>query len=174
MKLSRKISPYTCAILPLMKKAPLAEKAKEVFEGLLLEQKRKDGLIPLCLDYDEAGSIGIVMHLFFLTSSASSFAFPSFSFPSFCAFFSCSFCVVFCFFKSLISPVILSLIPFQGKRYRRQDEIGTPFCVTIDHDTLNDNTVTLRDRDSMKQKRIQINQIRKVIENEWEEAEKKG
>jgi len=41
-----------------------------------------------------------------------------------------------------------------GKRYRRQDEIGTPYCVTIDYDTLKDNTVTVRDRDSMKQVRI--------------------
>lgn len=43
-----------------------------------------------------------------------------------------------------------------GKRYRRQDEIGTPFCVTIDFDTLEDNTVTIRDRDTMKQERIEI------------------
>ncbi|MEI6266849.1 MAG: glycine--tRNA ligase [bacterium] len=43
-----------------------------------------------------------------------------------------------------------------GKRYRRQDEIGTPFCVTIDFDTLEDNTVTVRDRDSMEQRRIAV------------------
>ncbi|PLX15900.1 MAG: glycine--tRNA ligase [Candidatus Muiribacterium halophilum] len=41
-----------------------------------------------------------------------------------------------------------------GKRYRRQDEIGTPYCVTIDFDTLEDNTITIRDRDSMEQERI--------------------
>jgi glycyl-tRNA synthetase len=46
-----------------------------------------------------------------------------------------------------------------GRRYRRQDEIGTPFCVTVDFDTLQDNTVTLRERDSMKQIRIPINQL---------------
>lgn len=46
-----------------------------------------------------------------------------------------------------------------GKRYRRQDEIGTPFCVTIDFDTLNDNTVTIRDRDSMKQIRLAVNDL---------------
>ena len=46
-----------------------------------------------------------------------------------------------------------------GKRYRRQDEAGTPFGVTIDHDTLEDNTVTLRDRDTMKQERISTDQI---------------
>ena len=43
-----------------------------------------------------------------------------------------------------------------GRRYRRQDEIGTPFCVTIDFDTLEDDTVTLRDRDTMKQERISL------------------
>ena len=46
-----------------------------------------------------------------------------------------------------------------GKRYRRQDEIGTPFCVTIDFDTLEDNTVTLRDRDTMKQIRLNIDEL---------------
>lgn len=46
-----------------------------------------------------------------------------------------------------------------GKRYRRQDEIGTPFCVTIDFDTLEDNAVTIRDRDSMKQERIAISDL---------------
>jgi len=46
-----------------------------------------------------------------------------------------------------------------GKRYRRQDEIGTPFCVTIDFDTLEDNTVTVRDRDSMEQKRIAVDEL---------------
>jgi glycyl-tRNA synthetase len=43
-----------------------------------------------------------------------------------------------------------------GKRYRRQDEIGTPVCVTIDYQTLEDDTVTVRDRDSMKQERVSI------------------
>lgn len=46
-----------------------------------------------------------------------------------------------------------------GKRYRRQDEIGTPMCVTIDFDTLNDNTVTIRDRDTMEQIRLNINEL---------------
>ena len=43
-----------------------------------------------------------------------------------------------------------------GRRYRRQDEIGTPFCVTIDFDSIEDDTVTLRDRDSMSQERVAI------------------
>lgn len=50
-----------------------------------------------------------------------------------------------------------------GKRYRRQDEIGTPHCITIDFDTLEDNTVTIRDRDSGKQKRIRIEEIVSLV-----------
>lgn len=46
-----------------------------------------------------------------------------------------------------------------GRRYRRQDEIGTPYCITIDFDTLKDNTVTIRDRDTMKQERIKIEEL---------------
>ena len=43
-----------------------------------------------------------------------------------------------------------------GKRYRRQDEIGTPLCITVDFDTLEDNAVTVRDRDTMEQVRVPI------------------
>jgi len=50
-----------------------------------------------------------------------------------------------------------------GKRYRRQDEAGTPFGITVDHDTLADNTVTLRDRDTMEQERISIDKIIEVL-----------
>ena len=46
-----------------------------------------------------------------------------------------------------------------GRRYRRQDEIGTPYCVTVDYDTLNDNTVTLRFRDSMEQVRVPVAEL---------------
>ena len=52
-----------------------------------------------------------------------------------------------------------------GKRYRRQDAIGTPFCVTVDGDTLKDNTVTLRYRDTMKQERVPVEQLRSIIED---------
>lgn len=51
-----------------------------------------------------------------------------------------------------------------GKRYRRQDEIGTPFCITYDFDTLEDNCVTVRDRDTMEQERINIDDLEKYIE----------
>ena len=46
-----------------------------------------------------------------------------------------------------------------GRRYRRQDEIGTPFCVTIDGDTLKDQSVTIRDRDTAQQRRVPITQV---------------
>ena len=52
-----------------------------------------------------------------------------------------------------------------GKRYRRQDAIGTPFCITIDDESLNDNKVTIRERDSMKQERIEMNKIKEYINN---------
>ncbi len=50
-----------------------------------------------------------------------------------------------------------------GKRYRREDEIGTPYCVTIDFDTLEDNSVTIRDRDTMEQVRVKIDELEKWI-----------
>lgn len=53
-----------------------------------------------------------------------------------------------------------------GKRYRRQDAIGTPFCVTIDYDSIQDNSVTLRYRDSMEQKRIKIDELHGLISEE--------
>ncbi len=50
-----------------------------------------------------------------------------------------------------------------GKRYRRHDAIGTPYCITIDHETLSNNTVTIRERDSMKQDRVSIDKIKSII-----------
>ncbi len=50
-----------------------------------------------------------------------------------------------------------------GKRYRRHDAIGTPYCVTVDHKTLEDNTVTIRERDSMKQDRVPIDEIARIV-----------
>ncbi|NTW26460.1 MAG: glycine--tRNA ligase, partial [Lentimicrobium sp.] len=50
-----------------------------------------------------------------------------------------------------------------GKRYRRQDAIGTPYCITVDHQTLEDGTVTIRERDSMKQERIAIEKVTEII-----------
>lgn len=55
-----------------------------------------------------------------------------------------------------------------GKRYRREDEIGTPYCVTIDFDTLEDNTVTVRDRDTMEQIRLKIDEVAKWVEEKIE------
>jgi glycyl-tRNA synthetase len=51
-----------------------------------------------------------------------------------------------------------------GKRYRRQDAIGTPFCITIDHQTLQDDTVTIRHRDSMEQDRIPVSRVREIVD----------
>jgi glycyl-tRNA synthetase len=50
-----------------------------------------------------------------------------------------------------------------GKRYRRQDAIGTPYCLTVDHQTLEDDTITVRDRDSMKQERVKISEIKSKL-----------
>ena len=54
-----------------------------------------------------------------------------------------------------------------GKRYRRQDEIGTPYCVTVDFDTLIDEAVTVRDRDSMKQDRIKISDLKQFLADQF-------
>ena len=50
-----------------------------------------------------------------------------------------------------------------GKRYRREDEIGTPYCITVDFDTLEDNMVTIRDRDTMEQVRIEIDKVKEWV-----------
>jgi len=50
-----------------------------------------------------------------------------------------------------------------GKRYRRMDALGTPFCVTVDHQTKDDNTVTIRHRDSMEQERVPIDKLKEII-----------
>jgi glycyl-tRNA synthetase len=53
-----------------------------------------------------------------------------------------------------------------GRRYRRQDAVGTPFCITVDHQTIEDGTVTLRYRDSMEQKRLKIDQLKTIVSKE--------
>jgi glycyl-tRNA synthetase len=53
-----------------------------------------------------------------------------------------------------------------GRRYRRQDALGTPFCITVDHQTIEDKTVTIRHRDSMNQDRVKITELKNIIENE--------
>ncbi len=98
LKLPAVLSPNKVAILPLLKKDGLPEKAKEIMNELKFDFK--------CV-YDEKDSI--------------------------------------------------------GKRYRRQDAVGTPFCVTIDHQTLEDNTVTVRNRDDMSQQRMNISELHSVI-----------
>ena len=51
-----------------------------------------------------------------------------------------------------------------GKRYRRQDAIGTPYSIMVDHQTLEDNTVTIRDRDTMEQERVSIDELHRIID----------
>ncbi len=51
-----------------------------------------------------------------------------------------------------------------GRRYRRQDAIGTPYCITVDHDSLQDDSVTIRERDSMQQERVKISELAKIID----------
>ena len=53
-----------------------------------------------------------------------------------------------------------------GRRYRRQDAIGTPYCITIDHQTIKDDSFTIRDRDSMEQRRINIEDLKSIVDNE--------
>jgi len=53
-----------------------------------------------------------------------------------------------------------------GRRYRRQDANGTPFCITVDHDTLEDNTITIRHRDTMEQQRVRIDDLKRIIKQE--------
>ena len=58
-----------------------------------------------------------------------------------------------------------------GKRYYRQDEAGTPFCITVDHESKENNTVTLRNRDNQKQDRVPINDLKNIIQNRMESYE---
>ncbi len=55
-----------------------------------------------------------------------------------------------------------------GKRYRRQDIMGTPYCITIDDETLNNNTVTVRDRDTMEQITLKVDEIKDYIQKKME------
>ena len=53
-----------------------------------------------------------------------------------------------------------------GRRYRRQNAIGTPYCITVDHQTIEDDTFTIRDRDSMKQRRIKLSELKTIVDSE--------
>ena len=95
------LAPVKAAVMPLVRKDGLPEKAREIVDALKLDYK---------VQYDEKDSI--------------------------------------------------------GKRYRRQDAIGTPFCITVDHQTLDDGTVTLRHRDSMQQERIPVAEVASILDKE--------
>ena len=98
LKLAPRVAPVKAAVLPLMKKGGMGEKASALCNDLATD---------FLVQYDDAGSI--------------------------------------------------------GKRYRRQDEIGTPFCITIDHQSLEENTATVRYRDTATQERIDISRVREFI-----------
>jgi glycyl-tRNA synthetase len=98
LKIPPVLAPVKLAVLPLVKKDELPEKAREIMDALKFE---------FHCQYDEKDSI--------------------------------------------------------GKRYRRQDAIGTPYCVTVDHDTLTDNCVTIRYRDTMEQERVPVADLEKII-----------
>ena len=98
LKIPAPLAPVKVAVMPLVKKDGLPEKAREILKRLQFDNN---------CQYDEKDSI--------------------------------------------------------GKRYRRQDAIGTPFCITVDHDSLNDNSVTIRYRDTMEQERISIDDIEKIV-----------
>ena len=98
LHLPEPLAPVKCAVMPLVKKDGLPDKAREIVNELKFD---------FATHYDEKDSI--------------------------------------------------------GKRYRRQDAIGTPFCITVDHQTLEDNTVTLRYRDSMEQERVSVDDLHKII-----------
>lgn len=100
MKIPAALAPYKVAVLPLVKKDGLPEKAREILSDLRFDFN---------CQYDEKDAI--------------------------------------------------------GKRYRRQDAIGTPFCVTVDYDTLEDNTVTIRDRDDLSQIRISIDELKEKLKD---------
>ena len=100
LKIPPILSPFKVAILPLVKKDNLPEKAKQIYNLLKIH---------FSCYYEEKDSI--------------------------------------------------------GKRYRRQDAIGTPFCITIDHETLNNNTVTFRDRDTMIQERLEVSDLKNILIN---------
>ncbi len=100
LKLPPALAPVKVAVLPLVKKDGLAEKAREIINALKFDFR--------CV-YDEKDSI--------------------------------------------------------GKRYRRQDAVGTPYCVTVDHDTMTDNTVTIRHRDTMQQERVDIERLYSIIDD---------
>ena len=103
LHLDPRLAPITVAVLPLMKKDGLAEKAKEI-QHILKED--------FVTDFDVSGTV--------------------------------------------------------GKRYRRQDEVGTPFCVTYDFDSEEDGAVTVRDRDTMQQERIKIEDLEAYFAKKFE------
>ncbi|MGV9198381.1 MAG: glycine--tRNA ligase [Promethearchaeia archaeon] len=77
-------------------------------------------------------------------------------------------------YQTLLDNQIIAVLDESGsigKRYRRQDELGTPFCITIDYDSLDDNAVTIRDRDTMDQIRVKIPELPKILKEKIKKKE---
>ena len=103
LRLKKNIAPTKVAILPLMKKDGLSEKAMEIFENIAGE---------FSSTFSDASSV--------------------------------------------------------GKRYRKQDELGTPYCVTVDYKTLEDQTVTIRNRDTMEQERVEVSRLKNYLREKFD------
>ena len=70
--------------------------------------------------------------------------------------------------RTISGKVLLENTGNIGKNYRKHDEIGTPACITVDFQSLDDNTFTVRDRDSMQQERVSLEEIRHYLEGNYE------
>ena len=69
--------------------------------------------------------------------------------------------------KTIPGRVVLENTGNIGKSYRKHDEVGTPACITVDFQTIDDNTVTVRDRDSMEQKRVNLEEVSAFLVNNY-------
>ena len=69
--------------------------------------------------------------------------------------------------KTISGRILLENTGNIGKSYRKHDEVGTPACITVDFQTIDDNTVTVRDRDSMEQKRVHIEEVSRYLSENY-------
>ena len=87
----------------------------------------------------------------------------------------CNWCADVCTISSNVSLINDFKVVYDqqgsiGKRYYRQDEAGTPFCITVDHESKENNTVTLRNRDDQNQDRVPINDLKLIIQNRMDNS----
>ena len=167
LKLPAALAPVKCAVMPLVKKDGLPEKAREIVNDLRFHfntqydekdsigkrYRRQDAIgTPYCVTVDhDTLNDGCVTLRFRDTMEQERVRIEDLTkiIDQLKFHFNCQYDE-----KDSI-----------GKRYRRQDAIGTPYCVTVDHDTLNDGCVTLRFRDTMEQERVAISELNGIIED---------